>query len=120
MIYSEVKSKSIYELQQLCGQMLVTDMKNRRLKKRDVAASAGIAPMTLYRLLRGENVSLDVLFRVLKAVQRDDLILNLITPAPVRPMDLYYKFQKKKSRKKESEPEETDVLDKIMALSGGI
>ena len=119
MEYSELRGKSIYELQLLCGQMLDTDIKNRRLKKRDVASLAGIAPVTLYRLLNGENVSLDVLFRVLRAVQREDLILDLVTPAPVRPMDLYYKFKKKSKAKTLPEEDEDTSFDEILELSGG-
>ena len=116
MMYSEIKGKSIYELQKLCGQMITTDIKNRHLKKQEVAALAGVSAMTLYRLLNGENVSLDVLFRVLRAVKRDDLILNLVTPAPVRPMDLYYKFQNKR-KEKNVLAEKDDSLDEIIALS---
>src|SRR5690606_30704978 len=52
------------------------------------AARAGLNRATLYRLLRGGNVSTDVLLRTLRALGRTDLIAALLAPPEPSPLEL--------------------------------
>jgi hypothetical protein len=51
------------------------------------ARRAGLNRATLYRLLRGQNVSTDVLLRVLRELGRFDLIASLIEPPEPSPLE---------------------------------
>jgi transcriptional regulator with XRE-family HTH domain len=107
MTYDEIQKYPICDLLKVLGQTIQEDIKNKHLHKQDICRMSGVSAMTLYRLCNGENVSLDALFRVLKAVGRYDSLELLLTPTQPTPMDLYYKYRKKTRKKKvKKEPEE--------------
>lgn len=52
------------------------------------AKRAGLNRTTLYRLLRGDNVSTEVLLRTLRELGRTDLLLQLTTAPAPSPLEL--------------------------------
>lgn len=112
LTYEEIKKYPICDLLKALGQTIQKDIKQKGFHKKDLCRICGISTMTFYRLCNGENVSLDALFRVLKAIDRYDTLELLLTPLPPPPIDLYYKMKKTKRAKKlpkkteESLPEE--------------
>jgi len=83
----------------LLGNAISEDIKNKKIKKGEIAKKAGITPMSLYRLCKGENSSVETLFKVLKATGKLSAIDALITASPPDPMSFYKKFKKKKNKK---------------------
>lgn len=61
------------------------------------ARKAGLNRATLYRLLRGENVSTEVLLRALRALGRIDLLSQLIEPPSPSPLELRPPIKRKQS-----------------------
>lgn len=96
MLYNEIQKLSINALIIEIGKTIEADIKTKHLKKSDVAKMAGINYMSLYRLLNGENYSIDTLLKVLKVLEKFDAIDCLVTQIPVNPIDLYSKFKKRK------------------------
>lgn len=99
MLYNEIQKLSINDLIIEIGKTIEADIKTKHLKKSDVAKRAGINYMSLYRLLNGENYSIDTLLKVLKVLEKFDAIDCLVTQIPVNPIDLYSKFKKRKIAK---------------------
>lgn len=60
------------------------------------AKRAGLNRTTLYRLLRGDNVSTEVLLRTLRELGRTDLLTLLTTPPAPSPLELRPPSQKKR------------------------
>lgn len=63
---------------------------------------AGLSRATLYRLLAGENVSTEVLLRVLRALGRIDLLTELTRPPEPTPLE---RFAQSRARKKRPLPD---------------
>lgn len=80
MLEFELNSFSFKELLQQIGSSIESDIKTQKMTKQQVAQKAGITDMSLYRLLKGENSNLLTLLRVLKAINRTDIIESLVTP----------------------------------------
>lgn len=99
MLYDEIRALSIKSISQEIGKTLKKDIKTKHLSKSFVAKKAGITNMSLYRLLKGENCSIDTLLRVLKVLEKYDAIDSLLTAIPVNPIDLYSKIKKKQADK---------------------
>ena len=114
MTYDEIQKYPICDLLKVLGQTIQEDIKNKHLHKQDICRMSGVSAMTLYRLCNGENVSLDALFRVLKAVGRYDSLELLLTPTQPTPMDLYYKYRRKSRKRKvedDTETEDEEIAD---------
>ncbi len=111
MLYSDIQALSIHSLIAEIGETIETDIKTKHLKKQDVAKMAGINYMSLYRLLNGENYSIDSLLKVLKVLEKYDAIDSLITPIPINPIDLYPKL--KKGKKKQNNNLKSISIDDI-------
>ena len=111
MTYDEIQTYPICDLLKVLGQTIENDIKNKHLHKKDICRMSGVSAMTLYRLCSGENVSLDILFRVLKAVGRYDTLDLLLTPTKPSPMDLYYKMKKRTRKRKIEEVDDSQKED---------
>lgn len=96
MLAFSVNSFSAADLCVKIGESVAEDIKNKKLRKQDVAKKAGITPMSLYRLCNGENSSLETLLKVLKAIGRNDVIEAMITPEPPAPLSYLSKFKGKR------------------------
>ncbi|MCK9510434.1 MAG: helix-turn-helix transcriptional regulator [Pigmentiphaga sp.] len=68
------------------GQRLERYRLSRNLRQEDVAAAAGLSRMTVGKLERGGG-TLDTLARVLRALDLDGRILDVVPDARVSPMD---------------------------------
>ena len=108
MTYDEIQKYPICDLLKVLGQTIETDIKQKHLHKQDICRMSGVSAMTLYRLCNGENVSIEVLFRVLKAVGRYDSLEVLLTASDVPPIDLYYKLKKQNKKKAKKEISKND------------
>ena len=118
MTYDEIQKYPICDLLKVLGQTIQEDIKNKHLHKQDICRMSGVSAMTLYRLCNGENVSLDGLFRVLKAVGRYDSLELLLTPTQPSPMDLYYKHRKKSRKRKVKEDTADETEDEEITDDG--
>lgn len=107
MLYNEIQTLSIKSISQEIGKTLEKDIKTKHLTKTFVVKKAGITNMSLYRLLKGENCSIDTLLRVLKVLEKYEAIDSLVTAIPVNPIDLYSKIKKKQANKTKTE----DIVD---------
>jgi len=89
MLYSELTNNTPQKMCALIGQSIETDIKQKHLKKKDVAAQAGITTMTLHRICTGENVKLENVISVMQVINRFSALQAMVTPLPVEPMSLY-------------------------------
>ena len=80
-------SAPIQVVQQAIGEAL-SDAIEKQGGKVAFAKRAGLNRATLYRLLRGENVSTEVLLRTLRELGRTDLITLLAAPPLPSPLEL--------------------------------
>ena len=55
--------------------------------------------MSLYRLCKGENTSLEVYLKVLKAINRLDVVEAMTSATTVMPISYYESFKRKKKEK---------------------
>lgn len=94
MLFSDNCSLSAVDLCRNIGEAVARDIKNKKLRKQDVAREAGITPMSLYRLCNGQNSSLDTYLKVLKAVGRTDIINAMLSTVNPEPMSYYRDFKK--------------------------
>lgn len=101
MLFSDIEKLSSRDLCFQIGNTIQEDIKNKKLKKGDVAKNAGITSMSLYRLCNGENASVETLLKVLKTIGKFDAIDALVTASPPEPMSFYKNFKKQKSKKAE-------------------
>lgn len=99
MLYNDIKKLSASDLCLNIGQTIEKDIKTRKLKKQNVAREAGITSMSLYRLCKGQNSSLETLIKVLKVIDRLDIIDLMLTPSKPNPIDFYSSFKKQKKNK---------------------
>jgi len=80
MLDFDIKIASLQELLKKTGACIESDIKSQKMTKLEVAQKAGITEMSLYRLIKGENSNLMTLYRVLRVINRTDIIEALITP----------------------------------------
>lgn len=85
------------EVIKLLGQSISTDIKQKHLKKKDVAQAACITEVTLHRICVGENVKLESVIKVLQVINRTSTLTALINPLPVEPMSLYPQMVKERN-----------------------
>ena len=110
MLYSEIEQLSARDLCICIGTAISKDIKTKHLKKTEIAEKAGITAMSLYRLCKGENSSLETLIKVLKEIGRFDTLDALTTEAPPEPISYYEKLKKKgKSENKNVEITESEM-----------
>jgi len=69
------------------GQRIAKYRLSRNLRQNDVAATAGVSRGVLTRLESGKGGTIDSLVRVLKALDMDDRILNIVPDATMSPLD---------------------------------
>jgi transcriptional regulator with XRE-family HTH domain len=69
------------------GERIAQYRLSRNLRQKDVAASAGVSRGVLTRLETGKGGTIDSLVRVLKALDMDDRVLNLVPDARMSPLD---------------------------------
>lgn len=81
------------------------------------AARAGLNRATLYRLLRGGNVSTDVLLRTLRALGRADLIAALISPPQPSPLELRPPTPRRSAKKRGSATRPRSQVDSPSLVS---
>ena len=82
----DIIGKSLSQLQLMVGQSIKSYIK----KESDIksfALRAGINRTTLYRLLQGKNSTLETLLRVLRALNRFDLICELLQEPQMSPRE---------------------------------
>ncbi len=87
MIHSDPLRAPVESLQEEMGKAL-DDAIARQGGKVAFAKRAGLNRATLYRLLRGDNVSTEVLLRTLRTLGRVDLITRLIAPPEPSPLEM--------------------------------
>ncbi len=59
----------------------------RGIRQEDLAQQAGLSRSTLHRMETGRGGTLDSLFRIMKALEISDRLLNLVPDASVSPLD---------------------------------
>ncbi len=99
MIHSDPLRAPVESLQEEMGKAL-EDAIARQGGKVAFAKRAGLNRATLYRLLRGENVSTEVLLRTLRTLGRVDLITRLIAPPEPSPLELRPKVKGRRGARK--------------------
>ena len=67
----------------------------RELQQQEMALEAGVSLLTVARLERGENVSLDSLLRIMRVLRMLENIEGLVPEPPLSPV-LYAKLMGKK------------------------
>jgi len=80
------------------------------------AKKAGLNRATLYRMLRGENVSTEILLRTLRALGRVDLIAALIEPPSPSPLERRPAARRRSPARERSERIRPDSLVSQLAL----
>lgn len=100
MLYKDIEKLSASDLCFHIGAAIEADMKNKKLKKQFVARQAGITAMSLYRLCKGENTSLEIYLKVLKVIGRMDIIDLMTEKSPAEPLSYYDAFKKTRKKKK--------------------
>ncbi len=85
------------------------------------AQRAGLNRATLYRLLRGENVSTEVLLRTLRALGRWDLLAELLAaPAPspleLRPQERAGRARKRSRKRALARPERLPIMAEVLPV----
>lgn len=102
MLYKDIEKFSASDVCYHIGIAIETEIKNQKLKKQSIAKRAGITPMSLYRLCKGKNSSLEVYIKVLKVINRIDVIEAMTSVLPASPLS-YYDLIKKKHKEKHKE-----------------
>ena len=69
--------------------------------------NSGVSRSTLGRLFRGKPVSTDVLFRILRALERWDILDLLTEPPRLTPIEQWTKEQNSRKKRKASPTENT-------------
>lgn len=113
MLYNDIKKLSSKDLCFNIGLVIEKDIKTKKLKKQDVAREAGVTSMSLYRLCKGENCSLETLIKVLKTIERFDIIDLMLTPSKPDPLIYYSNLKKRKQNKSDKVKIEKEDLKKI-------
>lgn len=80
------------------------------------AKKAGLNRATLYRMLRGENVSTEILLRTLRALGRVDLITALIEPPSPSPLERRPAARRRSPARERREPIRPASLVSQLAL----
>lgn len=76
----------------------------RRFKQEDLAEKAGISTRTLGRLEAGGNGTLDTVLRILRALDIEDRLLDLIPDARTSPLDPRSESQPPRQRVRDTGP----------------
>tara|TARA_R110000868_G_scaffold144412_1_gene363567 strand:+ start:10052 stop:10405 length:354 start_codon:yes stop_codon:yes gene_type:complete len=79
--------RSISQLVDQLGQQVEAYRLSRDLKQADLAKRAGISRSTLIRLEAGKGGTVETLVRVLRALEIDDRLANLLPAAALSPLD---------------------------------
>ena len=103
MLYSELMKSSALDLCLSLGKSIEIDIKQKHLKKRDVAKEAGITEVTLHRICTGQNVKLESVISVLKVINRYYALQGMVTPSPVEPMSLYDDMVKERNKRQKNQ-----------------
>lgn len=82
-----LSDKDINRRLQALGEQLAAQRLSRNLTQRDLAQEAGASVNTVRRLEAGENVSLEILVRILDALKLADRLEALAPPVTARPVD---------------------------------
>jgi transcriptional regulator with XRE-family HTH domain len=69
------------------GERLAKYRLSRNLRQSDIASKAGISRGVIARLEAGQGGTVDSLVRVMKALDIDDRIVNIIPDARISPLD---------------------------------
>lgn len=93
----DVSSAPIDALQEEMGRAL-DEAIDRQGGKVAFAKRAGLNRAMFYRMLRGENVSTEVLLRTLRALGRADLVAALLTPPEPTPLERLQRSEGSRSR----------------------
>lgn len=110
MKHFDVNRASIQSLQQALGESLGAAIEKQGGKV-DFTKRAGLNRTTLYRLLRGENVSTEVLLRALRALGRADLVAALVAPPEPSPLELRPAVTNRRQRTRRAPPVRAAVSD---------
>jgi transcriptional regulator with XRE-family HTH domain len=79
--------RSISQLVDQLGQQVEAYRLSRDLKQADLAKRAGISRSTLIRLEAGKGGTVETLVRVLRALEIDDRLADLLPDAALSPLD---------------------------------
>lgn len=100
--------QSISQLVDQLGQQVEAYRLSRDLKQADLAKRAGISRSTLIRLEAGKGGTVETLVRVLRALEIDDRLADLLPDATLSPLDPMsetgQRRQRARDRKTDSAP----------------
>jgi len=110
MIRIDINSATIEILQKAMGEAVAVHIRRQGTVK-SFAKESGVARATIYRLLQGETVGTDVLFRVLRTLNRTDLLQLLVNPPEESPLAKWNR--KNKSAKGYQSSESSPILSHL-------
>lgn len=84
----DLKSASTQAIQKAIGESLKAHLKQKPIPIAEFAENAGIPRTTVYRIFRGETVGTDSFIAVLQALNRFDVLGELITEPRPSPLDI--------------------------------
>ena len=98
----------LHRLLERFGKRLAAFRVAQRLKQADLADRAGVSVPTIQRLESGRSGSLDTLARVLRALEIEHRLLELIPDATISPLDPLAARGKQRKRVRDSAADDTE------------